>query len=212
MIGNKDSVKGGITSVISQIRKYDWDKENIMLDFIPTYLDTNKAVTVMFFACAYVKIFFHLLLKRPEVVYAHMSYHGSFYRKNAVHKLCKLFKIRYVIHLHGSEFEKWYTSVSVGKQKQVRSLLRSCDTMIVLGNKWYEAIKKIEPKTNIKVLMNTVPLPEKTTKFIDGQNSFLFLAVLIKRKGAADLIKAVKLLVDKGEFAGWTLKMAGTGA
>ena len=37
MVGNAPSVKGGITSVISQIMSHNWRDQNIEMSFIPTF-------------------------------------------------------------------------------------------------------------------------------------------------------------------------------
>ena len=54
MIGNHPSNKGGMTSVISQIRKHDWKKDNVELSFVPTYIPGNS-IKKAFFAIAYIK-------------------------------------------------------------------------------------------------------------------------------------------------------------
>ena len=48
MCGNHPQNKGGMTSVINQIKAYDWKKENIKIIFIPTY-KPGKMITKMVF-------------------------------------------------------------------------------------------------------------------------------------------------------------------
>ena len=48
MIGNHLSNKGGMTSVISQIRKHDWKKDNVELSFVPTYIPGNSIKKALF--------------------------------------------------------------------------------------------------------------------------------------------------------------------
>ena len=60
MIGNHPSVNGGITSVINQLRGYDWEKENIVMKFVPTYLEKNNILKILFFGQAYIKILFEI--------------------------------------------------------------------------------------------------------------------------------------------------------
>lgn len=48
MIGNDPSVKGGISSVIYQMRKYNWNSINIKMQFIPTYIQVNNFKKVIF--------------------------------------------------------------------------------------------------------------------------------------------------------------------
>ena len=107
MLGNDPSVKGGITSVISQLLAHDWNSEGIDMKFIPTYVETNNVRKILFFAKALRRINKELKTNKPDVVHMHMSYKGSFTRKFFLHKLCKKNNIPDIIHLHGSEFKKW---------------------------------------------------------------------------------------------------------
>ena len=80
LVGNDPSVKGGITSVITQILSHDWKSENIDMTFIPTYIETNTVNKVLYYIKAYIKIRRILKNKKIDVVHIHMSYRGSFYR------------------------------------------------------------------------------------------------------------------------------------
>lgn len=211
MLGNSESVKGGITSVMSQIKNYDWEQVNVQLDFIPTFVDKKFIVKLLFFIWAYVRIFCYIMIHKPDIVYIHMSYRGSFYRKNAIHRMCKAFGVKDIIHLHGSEFKVWYDSISNCKKREVKKLLRECNGFIVLGEKWKETVCSIEPKTPIIVLGNTVKQQRTSVTWNTGENRILFMGVLLKRKGVDSLQKAVKLLKDRGIFSGWKLVIAGTG-
>ena len=118
MIGNDNSVKGGITSVINQLLQYNWEQKNIDLEFIPTYIEKNNIMKIIFYTISYIKILIKFLFDKPQYVYMHMSYKGSFTRKCCIHKLCKIFRVKDIIHLHGSEFEKWYNMCSENKKKK----------------------------------------------------------------------------------------------
>lgn len=211
MLGNHPKVKGGITSVISQIRRHDWESDGVEMTFLPTYIESNAVYKMAFFIKAYIQIFFFLLLRRPDVVYYHMSYKGSFVRKYMIHRLCRRFHVRDVVHLHGSEFQKWYDTLKEPKKEQVRCLLRECHALLVLGEEWKRRVENIEPRTNICVLNNTVRIPKAKVQWREGHNQMLFLGVLIKRKGVADLIEAIRILNGKGQMDGWKLVIAGSG-
>ena len=211
MVGNHPSVKGGITSVINQLKSYDWEKENIEMKFIPTYLEKNNILKILFFGQAYIKILFEIIFWRPKVIHMHMSYKGSFARKYLIHKLCKVFNVREVVHLHGSEFKKWYDESSDEKKLKIRKLLKEVDRFIVLGSEWEHRIKLIEPLTSIIVVNNTVSIPQKTVKWNEQEFNIIFLGVLIKRKGVSDLLQAIYLLHQKGLLENVKLGIAGTG-
>ena len=163
MIGNHQSVKGGITSVIQQLLSFDWDSAGVEMKFIPTYIEASGIKKIAYFIRAYMNIEKAMRTNKPDVVHIHMSYRGSFYRKYAIHNLCKKYGVPDVIHLHGSEFQKWYN--------------------------------------------------ESDDKSWNGDTfQLLFLGVLIKRKGVADLIQAISLLKKEGRLNNLKFIIAGSGS
>lgn len=212
MVGNDQSVKGGITSVIQQLLAYDWNSMGVEMNFLPTYIEASSIKKITLFAQAYKNIKKTIRTDKTDVVHIHMSYKGSFYRKYLIHKLCKKYDVPDVIHLHGSEFQKWYNESNSRTKKKIRNLLTESSSFIVLGDKWNKAIKEIEPKTKTIVVSNTVHIPDYTTSWDGDTFQILFLGVLIKRKGVADLIRAISLLKKEDRLNNIKFIIAGSGS
>ena len=210
MVGNNPAVKGGMTTVISQLLEHDWEKDNIEMRFLPTYIDKNPILKIMYFVGAYFRIFAEMIVRRPDVMHIHMSYKGSFTRKYMLHKLCRLFRVRDIIHLHGSEFKTWYDSTPK-MQPKIRRLLREASAFIVLGDEWNRRIKEIEPKTKTIIVNNTVTIPDERTKWDENTFNVLFLGVLISRKGVSDLLDAIALLKKENALKQAVFNIAGSG-
>ena len=211
MLGNHPLNKGGMTSVISQIRDHDWSRDGISLSFIPTYIPGNPVKKILFFIIALIKILWIFAFSKPDIVYMHMSYKGSFTRKYIIHKICMLFSVKDIVHLHGSEFEKWYNSVSAHKKNKIKKLLSGCSKFIVLGCEWKNVILKIEPSTNIFIINNGIKIPKYTVHWNEKVINVIFLGVLIPRKGVADLIHAVKNIKNNNITDNIKVIIAGTG-
>ena len=207
MMGNRGDVKGGITSVIRQILKNDWQKEGIQMRFIPTYTDRNPATKAAVFAEACIRMNAWMLRERPDLVYVHMSYRGSFVRARALQKIARRFHVPFVMHLHGSEFEDWYHYLASKKQAQVREFLSNCSHVIVLGEHYRESIQSICPGVSVEIVHNSVRIPNNITNLNNTENRILFLGVLIQRKGVEDLLRAFAQI--KPEI--WRLVLSGSG-
>lgn len=208
MIGNSPKVKGGITTVINQFKSYDWKKHNIEIDYISSYIDTNKICMFFYYIVCIIKLLIKMFSK-PDYVHVHMSYKGSFYRAKIIQMIVKTFNVKFIAHIHGSEFEKWYMECKSEKKKDIRGFLRKCDCVIVLGKEWKEKLIKIEKNINICVVNNTVSQKNINADWNEKMN-FVFLGVLIKRKGVEDLIRATKLMVEE-KNTNFEVSIAGTG-
>ena len=89
MVGNAPSVKGGITSVISQIMSHNWRDQNIEMSFIPTFEGGSAVNKIRTFVKGYLQLHNLCKSRKVDVVHIHMSHKGSFSRKYCIHKLCK---------------------------------------------------------------------------------------------------------------------------
>lgn len=197
MIGNHETVSGGITSVIQQILAHDWASEDVDMKFIPSYKDGNFTEKSLYFMKAIVKLIFSIHINKPDVVHIHMSHHGSFDRAKIIQQICSKNNIPVILHLHGSEFEKYYNECDTGKQKVISQLFSKCRAVIVLGEKWENFIKYISPDAKVYVFNNSVSIPSETVVEQEKTVRFLFLGVLFERKGASDLLQAVNKIVKE---------------
>lgn len=211
MCGNHPSNKGGMTSVISQIMSYDWENKGIKMKFIPTFYPANNIVKAGYFGIAYFKMVFSMLIYKPDIVHMHMSYKGSFKRKYLIHKLCSFFNVKDIIHLHGSEFEKWVYEVDEKTRQKIKILLKECDVFLVLGKRWENAVKKMEPHVKTWIVMNAVPLPDYVVQWNQKRCQILYMGVLIPRKGLIHLFEAFLKLKQSGKLSGMCLAIAGSG-
>lgn len=212
MIGNDPSVKGGITSVITRLLCHDWHSDGVEMQFIPTYIEASRVRQMLFYGRALWRIRREILANRPDVVHIHMSYKGSFYRAYGIHRLLQSYGVPDVIHLHGSEFQRWYESASGRLQSQVQSLLKECSACITLGERWNHAVLGIEPGAHTVVISNAVPMPDARAAWRQNPFQVLFLGVLIRRKGVHDLLQAVQSLREQGVAESLRFVIAGTGA
>ena len=67
MIGNHQSVKGGITSVIQQLLSFDWDSVGVEMKFIPTYIEASGIKKIAYFIRAYMNIEKEMRRNKPDI-------------------------------------------------------------------------------------------------------------------------------------------------
>lgn len=211
MCGNHSSNKGGMTSVISQIINNNWTDKNIKIKFIPTYYPGNNLTKMLYFCFSYIRILFNFIFLKPDIVHMHMSYKGSFTRKNYIHKLCKRFNINDVVHLHGGYFEEWYENSNDKLKRQIRQLLAECSCCIVLGEYWEGVVKRLAPKAEVVIIRNAIKIPLHTVKWNNEQCKLLFIGVLVPVKHIEDLLMAVKILKSSNLWNEKKLLIMGTG-
>lgn len=210
MVGSAPAVRGGMSSVVRQILAHEF--EDVSIRYVPTHVSGSAVKRMLVFGLGLVKLLPMLAFTKVDVVHMHMSYKGSFFRKYWLHRLVKCFGKKDVIHLHGSEFKKFYETAKPSVQAKIRRLLGECDRMIVLGESWAETVTHMEPKTRTVILRNAVAIPEKTAAWNAERTELLYLGVLIPRKCVDDILHSFELLRKALPERNLHLTIVGTGA
>lgn len=211
MIGSDLSVKGGMTTVVKSFLNNNFEDVNIT--YVPTHIENvGKMYKILFFIKSLIIIVKNLIMNDVNIVHIHLSERGSFFRKLIVVLICKVFGKKVINHLHGADFKEFYNNNKY-IQSTIKFMFLKCDCVIVLGEKWNIFVKSIDERIKTFILRNSVELMDYCVEYNDKNVNILFLAVLIKRKGIFDLIKAVdKIRYDK-ELTEYNIKfvLAGSG-
>lgn len=209
IVGSSHNVKGGITSVIDQYKSYPWP-EYIQMHYAVTFDGGNAIHKVLCFCKGFFVILGLILQGRADILHIHMSHNGSFYRKYFVTKLAALFKKKTIIHLHSSEFKDFYNRSCPLTKRMICYLLASVDRIITLGNEWDVRVHEISPSAKTAIIHNTVRENSCKVEYHSDPFVYLYMGVLVKRKGVEDLIRAIdKLGPDR---SGFLFRIAGTGS
>ena len=137
-----------------------------------------------------------LLANRYDLCYVALAFHGSLLKDAPVALLCKLFRRKVVIHLHGkgaSEdakrgFYHWLLKKTFKNTK-----------VILLSWLLYPDVEEFVRKGNVMICPNGIPPIQSVP--LKKENTFprlLFLSNLIESKGVIVLLDALKILKDKG--------------
>jgi len=192
MCGSTLDTKGGMVSVVKNYLNYDkWD--DVQIKYVPTHLDTNKYLLLLYFGIRFLQIVFLVLLGHYDIAHLHTAERGSFWRKSFLLKFFHRHGVKVVLHHHAAEFEDFYANCSEKKKKAVRQSLLMADLNIVLSNRLISMITDKEPRAKVAVLYNAVQGFSKNPYNSSARN-ILFMGRLGVRKGIFDLIEAVKRL------------------
>jgi len=182
-------------------------------------LDTRGAGSVLlspFYLTATLCRLIRMLARREaEVVHINVSERGSVLRKMAVQFTAGLFGTPTLVHLHGASFVDYFGSGVLARAAS-RWLFRRCTRALVLGHGWRDFLVRevgIDP-AKVDVLYNAVPDfvgpgQERLAPAAGQTVELLVLAHLSERKGIGTLLRACRLLKERG-FA-FRLTLGGNG-
>ncbi|MBY6037099.1 glycosyltransferase family 4 protein [Fictibacillus nanhaiensis] len=198
VIGSSLEDKGGIVTVMKNIN-HSFIADKYEMRHVETYITGSTLKRLFYFLKGFIHFLFGLITFQPDIIHIHMSYKGSFYRKSLFVLLGKVvFGIPTVVHVHGSSFKDFYSSLSTGRKKYCHFILNKIDRLIVLSEEWKKYFANIVDSERILVLYNGVHTVQHLT---DDRNNdpfiVLFLGRLGKRKGTYDLLDAIKILKEK---------------
>jgi len=193
MVGVDEQTKGGMWTVAENYIRSESFVRETNLEYISTSITGSIPKRILFTAKALLRIIGRMLQHKYDIVHVHMAERGSVYRKNIVICLAKLFRSKVIIHMHGAEFEVWYRSLSERKQLGVRKIICKADKVLILGEYWREFVSRlVMDKNSVCVLHNAVDVPACNPYNPQAEN-MLFLGVVSQRKGAFDLLQAMKI-------------------
>ncbi|MCM1163294.1 MAG: glycosyltransferase family 4 protein [Muribaculaceae bacterium] len=187
------SYKGGMVSVAKNLLSSLPAREGVKVMFVPTHCDGSKLKMAWRFLTAFARIARMAAGGRIDVAHLHVSERGSFVRKGLLLRLLHRYHVPVVLHHHGAEFEPWYASLSPGNRRRVDAILREADVNIVLSRRLIPMITDKVADARVEAVYNSVPTL-KANPYTGRERGVLLLGRLGQRKGAFDLIEAVKLI------------------
>lgn len=210
MVGPSREANGGMATVVNNYFNSKLT-EKVELKFISTTRDGSIIIRLLYNFVAFLKILLTMISDRKiDIVHIHMSHRGSFYRKAIYIKLSKMFSKKVIIHLHSSQFDKFYENeLKDNGKKYVEKIFNSADKVVVLSEEWKEKILSWF-NCNIKVLHNSVFVP-KSNNYNNESTYITLLGRLNERKGTYDIIQAIENLSKKTNIDKYKFVLAGDG-
>lgn len=193
MMGPSSAAKGGIATVIGNFEK-SFHSPTIKIHTIATWKEGRFTTHMWFFGSAILQLIYYLIKYPKGIVHLHTSQKGSFFRKRLLLKIAKCFRVKVLLHLHGSRFEIAYNQQSASQQQKIRNDLSQFDRLVVLSNEWAEYFHTL-CSTPITVMENAVELP-KENLYTTNRKKIVILGNISLEKGSFDLLQAIHMLKD----------------
>lgn len=195
MIGPGRGLKGGIASVVESYYEVGLDKV-INLEYLETFCEGSNIEKINF-ALKSLKGF-KKKAKSADIIHIHMSSRGSFYRKSLFVIKASMMKKKIILHIHGSEFKKFYDiECNSFIKKYVRNILNKANKVIALSDEWKDLLGEIVDKEKIEILYNSIQVGKVNENKDYKRNKILFLGRVGERKGVYDIIKLVPKIIER---------------
>ncbi len=195
MVVQNPLVKGGIAAVVNGYRGSQLEKDFDII-YVESYTDGNKLIKLFKGICAYFCFAKVLMIDKPDLIHIHSSFGISFYRKLPFVYISSLVKKPIVNHIHGSEFEKFYSNANIGKKYLVKKVYGKCAKLIALTDEWKGKFNLIVPKEKLTVIENYSMIADKVSK-VECNNQVLFLGAITQMKGCYDIPRVIELVLKE---------------
>jgi glycosyltransferase involved in cell wall biosynthesis len=181
---------------------------------IDTRGEGGKASMIAHVPKAIAQLIYLRASNRIDVLHIHMSAYGSAWRKSILTLTGAVLGVPVIVHMHGSNFEQFYSRLPGSGQKALRLVLNRARFVVALGEGWRDLLVTkigVAPE-KVRVIFNGVPGPvggPTAKRPCDAPARIVFLGQLGERKGTPDLLAAFCLprLWSKS----WTATLAGDG-
>jgi glycosyltransferase involved in cell wall biosynthesis len=191
MVGTHPRTMGGISTVVRGYIEAGLF-QRVPSTYVVTHRDGGALLKARTALAAYARILGSLLAGGAPLLHIHLSSRASFWRKALVCEMANLFRRPYLLHVHGSEFMRFYREESGPRtQRYIASVFRRSSLVLALSEEWRASLLSICPRARVEVLSNAVPLPKLDRRPSAAQaQTVLFMGRLGQRKGVFDLVKA----------------------
>lgn len=189
-----DKSKGGMATVISEIRDDQELSTKYNIEIYDSYIDGGKIVRALYSIWAF--LVFYMTKRNYDVYHIHAASRGSTFRKGYYVRAVKKWGKKVILHIHGAQYMEFYKEITDKKKSNVVSILKSADMVIALSQDWKNKFDKTFGLTNCVVLENGINMERLKPAITEHEvchKSFVTLGRLGKRKGTYDLVDAVEI-------------------
>lgn len=206
IVGPTPPPMGGIATYVNDMLKSSINNEYKILHLNTArshFIKKSFIKNLLLFSKNTLKLIRSLCINHPKIVHIHTSSYLAFWEKSIFAIISKLFLKKVILHIHGAEFDNFYTNSNKINRWLIEAILNSSDKVIVLSMQWKLFFLQILKDEKISIIQNGIDISkynifENKTKNTENTTiKILFLGNLVKRKGVYDILKSISMVVNK---------------
>lgn len=200
MLGPAITSPGGIATVVQSYQTHGLF-QTWPIRYVPTTCHGSSMSKLMMLLRALATTLLYLCVGRVGLLHIHSASHHSFWRKSLFLIMGYCFGKPIVFHLHGGAFLSFYSQIPVLiRSWYVQPLLARVATLIVLSQKWKDALATVTPAIPVRIIGNPVEVSPQHDRTFEQKKVpiILFMGRLEQAKGIWDLLEACASLAQRG--------------
>jgi glycosyltransferase involved in cell wall biosynthesis len=205
MVGPVPPPFGGIAAVVEDIISSELNRDYQFKVFNKSEIPVSGFIKRVLFRLERLWAFMkEIRMFRPDFMHIH-SADPAFMGTMIFVIIAKLFGLKVLAHLHGTDWDDFYTNQSSIKRKGIKFGLCIPDKVVVLYKKWAEKIREIDRVIDVHIIRNLIHLPKKEdpevliqireSLDILNKKAILTIGSVGFRKGSFDIIKTVPIVL-----------------
>ena len=192
MVGPGLQVRGGIS--MGQRLLIEALPNDVSINHIASMVEGSKWRKLRTFIRALLAVREHV--RGGEVVHILFASGASSRRKMIIARLAMRRGASVIMHARGGGYREYWQSMSGAERRFTLNTLRRAHRPIVLGDGWRDFFVSVGvPGQRVITAPNPVVLPKQVPQRVAGDTvRFLYLGMIIRRKGTFDLLEAIARL------------------
>lgn len=197
IVGDPPTGKGGISRVMQIAQSEFAREEDIRLLFADPRGDSPRGFSSLFALLRVAKL---VANGRSDLLHLNTASRGSTVRSFVLSCVARIFRVPYLVHLHGGGYPTYYAKSNGLVRFAIRRLFKQARIVIALTPSWKAFIQeslRVNPQ-KVSVVSNGVPGPKAETFREPAQHPvFVYVGRLTSAKGVPDLLRAFARLTEE---------------